>query len=154
MAGTVEQRFWRFVEKGDGCWLWLGNVHQHRPYGKFSVSGRTVLAHRFSYEMHRGAIPRGMLVCHCCDEPRCVNPEHLFVGTQADNIADRDRKGRRAPRHVLPRKLSDADAAALVAMGHAGATGAFLARAFGVSQGTVSQVRHGTSRAMATEGMR
>lgn len=91
--GRPNDRFWAKVDKGDGCWCWTGTGSR---YGMFwSGDGRRIGAHRFSYEMHRGPIPNGMLVMHTCDNPKCVNPDHLRLGTPKDNMEDMDRKGRR-----------------------------------------------------------
>lgn len=79
-----------------GCWIWQGGVSPD-GYGKVKRFGKTIRAHRLFYEHYKGKIPQGLWVLHNCDEPRCVNPEHLWLGTQKDNEADKDRKGRRPP---------------------------------------------------------
>lgn len=87
------ERFWEKVKKTDGCWLWIGGKFK---YGYGAFGGRKHdRAHRVSYEMAYGPIPHGLFVCHHCDNPACVRPDHLFVGTNNDNIQDSVRKGRR-----------------------------------------------------------
>jgi hypothetical protein len=86
-------RFWSLVEKGDDCWLWKGSV-SGGGYGRITVSGKRVAAHRFSYEAANGPIPDGLFICHSCDVKLCVNPAHLFAGTQVDNMQDWTRKGK------------------------------------------------------------
>lgn len=88
------------IDNVTGCWLWTGTVPNPRPthdYGRVYTSRyprRSEMAHRASWRVHRGDIPDGMNVLHRCDTPRCINPEHLFLGTQDENNKDRARKGR------------------------------------------------------------
>jgi hypothetical protein len=90
---SVEDRFWEKADTSGECWEWTAGKF-NTGYGQFSVDGAPQLAHRFSYEMHYGKISDGLHVLHTCDNPPCVNPEHLWLGTQADNNEDRDKKGR------------------------------------------------------------
>jgi hypothetical protein len=94
---TLEQRFWRFVDKKETeqCWHWKSAIGS-RGYGIFWVGGkrRNEFAHRVSYRLNKGEIPQGLVVMHACDNPKCVNPHHLSIGTYSDNTKDSVRKGR------------------------------------------------------------
>ena len=92
---TIAKRFWARVQKTETCWLWTGQMHES-GYGLLRVATGVAMgrAHRISWELHRGAIPAGIYVCHRCDVRRCVRPDHLFLGTASDNIRDCAAKGR------------------------------------------------------------
>lgn len=95
----LKKAFMDNVRQGDGCWTWVGTLDKD-GYGRAKVTheGKKVrgLAHRISWMIHRGPIPDGLEVLHICDNPPCVNPDCLFLGTKIDNVADRDAKGRQA----------------------------------------------------------
>ena len=86
-------RFWDKVDKSGDCWMWTAYKDQ-KGYGRFGIGSKLYSAHRLSYEWSYGDFDKKLCVCHTCDNPGCVNPEHLWLGTRRDNNIDRDNKGR------------------------------------------------------------
>lgn len=93
---TMEQRFWKKVTKTEECWLWTGSTNG--KYGKirYEDQGPLIYAHRYSYLLHYGPYDMSQEVCHRCDNPVCVRPDHLFLGTHSANMRDASKKGRNA----------------------------------------------------------
>ena len=87
------EHFWNRVDKTSYCWIWTG-AKKSTGYGKVKVNNRDWLAHRYSYYISTGIEPGNLLVCHHCDNPPCVRPNHLFLGTSSENALDSSRKGR------------------------------------------------------------
>lgn len=127
-------------EPNSGCWLWCGCVNAN-GYGQFGVggSGNSKSAHRVSYEHFNGEIPPGNFVCHKCDNPYCVNPEHLFIGTPKANSEDRDSKQRQALGEANGKSVLTV--AAVKYIRKAPLSERVVATQLGVSRGTVNAVR-------------
>jgi hypothetical protein len=160
----ADERFWSFVDL-DGpipeycpdlgpCWLWT--AHLSHGYGCIVVDGKRIRAHRFSWELHYGPVPDGLFVLHNCHLAHCVNPIHLYVGTQSQNVRDQYESGRRKPRiercRCNPatrrvghssRKLTDHQVVAIRARLEIGERTRVIARDYGVDPATIRNVRSG-----------
>ena len=144
---SVDERFWKKVRITDACWEWCGSkVDQGLPYGRLRfqafVDGVSVssirLAHRVSWELHFGAIPCGLHVCHKCDNPKCVRPSHLFLGTDAENIFDALIKGRMHSK-LTPSQVQEIRSRA------ASERQKDIAKDYGVCLGTVQKIVSGNT---------
>lgn len=158
MRGTPMERLMAKVspEPNCGCWLWTGAYHR-QGYGQFALSkSKIVLAHRASWALHHGFMPHpDVKVCHSCDTPECVNPDHLWLGTTADNTRDAARKGRlgksgaRGSKNTMARL--DEIAVAKIRLDTRVATE--VASDFGVSPSTIYAIRNGSNWGwLKTEG--
>lgn len=124
-------------EPNSGCWLWQGALNN--GYGQSSWNGSALQSHKVSWRAFRGEIPKGMFVCHRCDTRACINPDHLFLGTHADNMRDMVAKGRQLfGRRHREAKLTES---AVLEIRAGGATDSAFAKKFGVAPTTVQQVR-------------
>jgi hypothetical protein len=134
--------FWSKVAKTRGCWLWVG-LPTTKGYGRCQIAGRNLLAHRISYTLLKGAIPKGLLVCHKCDNRLCVRPAHLFLGTVLDNNRDCAAKQRNCgPRNVGEENpLAKLTTEKVREIRRSSESGKSLAARFGIAQSVVSNVR-------------
>jgi hypothetical protein len=146
---TFRERFEMYVQKGDGCWMWIGGVDSSGYGSMYAPDTKKVeSSHRVSWRLNIGPIPTGMNVLHRCDCPRCVRPDHLFLGTQLENNRDREHKGRgnhaRGEQHGMT-TLTEANVREIrstyVRYSRTHGTGAF-ARRFGLSKESVLAIVH------------
>ena len=146
--GSLEDRFWNHVDKSGDCWIWTAHTKTGKGYGRIGAGGRDgkyLLAHRVSYQLHKGEIPENMVVMHKCDNPRCVNPEHLSIGTPAMNIKEAYDKGRK----ITPFKAGEAHHIAVLTeenvreIRSSPLKSSELARRIGCSPNAISAVRLG-----------
>jgi hypothetical protein len=156
-AHNASERFWKFVKIGseNECWLWMGGTTP-AGYGRFDFANRNnkVGANRFSYELAFGKIPSDLCVLHRCDNPRCVNPNHLFVGTHLDNTQDAIAKNRWGDRRSGGTtrdqngnaKLTEADVRELLIKRGRGATTRELAELFPMTRQGINYILRKESR--------
>lgn len=126
-------------EPNSGCFLWTGFIDRLNGYGKLNYGGRCIGAHRLAYAAYKGIVPPRSFVCHSCDTPSCVNPDHLFLGTNSDNVTDRHKKGRTAYGEMLSKLTIKQIAAIKSASGNQTEIG----QRFGISQSQVSRIKLG-----------
>lgn len=131
-------------EPNSGCYLWLGRLNEW-GYGVFRIDGKTVLAHRASWEEERGEIPEGMKVCHSCDNPPCINPSHLWLGTDYDNTHDSMRKGRQRKRRGEQHgnaSITEIQALEIISAIASGEKDRKISNKIGCSKNIVSMIRY------------
>jgi len=144
----VLARFWSKVNKSGECWKWVGAIFSaDKPYGQFTIQGDvSVRAHRVSWSISNGRIPDGMHICHRCDNPPCVRPDHLFLGTDLDNVRDMIAKGRmrKAGGEGHPKaRLNDVAVRAIRHMYRRGVTTERIAAAYGMSETAIRYAARG-----------
>lgn len=146
---SPEKRFWSYVTKTETCWLWNGNVRN--GYGVLAIERRFRYTHRLAWQWTNGPIPDGLFVCHHCDVRLCVRPDHLFLGTNSDNMRDMESKGRGPDRTGSKNKgerngkakLTADDVRAIRAERAAGVKCADVGRHFNISTYTVIDIMRG-----------
>lgn len=150
-----EERFWASVQKTDNCWEWMGSKVK-KGYGRFSYQGhKDDYAHRFSWELANGeSIPSGSLILHKCDNPSCVRPDHLFLGTYQDNVDDMWAKGRgRCGENSASHKLTDEQVRQIIQRKKAGESARSLAEEYKVHYVYIFRlVRQERRKTALTEG--
>ncbi len=149
MAEKLPDIFKRYRVDSNGCWLWLGPVNK-RGYGQRIIDGKWMLMHRAFLSHHLGEyIPSSIYVCHKCDVPRCVNPDHLFLGDAKINNEDCRRKGRhgtseRGEKHPMA-KLKERDVSEILIQLHQGASPLAISRQYKVSEACIYMIKNGAN---------
>ena len=130
-----------YMENKNGCFIVTSHTKNSRGYPQFARKGKKILIHRYMYEKHYGKIPDGFNVCHKCDTPSCCNPEHLFLGTQKDNIQDAIKKGRiHSGEKINSSKLTISDV--IVIRGLENLTQRQMANIYSVTIRTIRSIRN------------
>lgn len=142
-----KERFEKYIDRSGDCHIWIGCKHS-KGYGSFQLgyehNNKKAYAHRFAYELYIGKIPKGLLILHKCDNPSCVNPAHLFTGTNADNSKDMVSKNRQAKgSKIASSKLKESIVIKIKSMLEKGITHKIIAEKFKVSRDTVTKINTG-----------
>lgn len=133
-------RFLSKVKKmPSGCWEWQGSTATNNGYGRFWVGNRHVMAHRFSWRLSGNKIPQGQFLCHSCDNPKCVNPDHMFVGTHAENMQDAVAKNRHSG------KLSTEDVQEIRGLLNSTFTQEQIGKMYEVSRAAIGHIKRGST---------
>jgi hypothetical protein len=145
----LKNRFWSKVNfKGNkGCWEWTASL-DGKGYGQISINGKTKRAHHIAWELTVGKIPKGKFICHHCDNKKCVNPNHLFLGTPLSNIQDMDKKGRRINSPLCGEKhgrskLKNLDVQEIKNLMKIGIKQRKIAEMFNIGVGTINHIAKG-----------
>jgi len=137
----IENRFWERVNKTKTCWIFTGTLNGIMGYGTISREGIQTPAHRVSWEIHNGPIPFGMWVLHKCDNPPCVNPEHLYLGTVTENTNDKVNRGRLlVGERVHNAKLTSGQVLSIRSRARSGESGSLIAKEFGMKRPYIRKV--------------
>lgn len=144
-ARSTSERFLDYVHVGEECWTWVGPAERdgHFNYGRFSAEGVVMAAHRWSYALHCGDLPADSMICHHCDNPSCVNPDHLYAGDARTNAADAAQRGRISslPGEANPSaRLTPADVSHIRERAARGETQLSIALDLGVSHSQVNRI--------------
>lgn len=148
--GEFWKRFWSRVVKQEGedaCWEWVGATWQNGRYGKVNSGGKHLRAYHLPWELENGKIPKGMCACHKCDNPACVRPSHIFIGSKSDNFKDMHQKGRAKIEKGTERynsKLDPGKVREIRKLSSEGIGTCELSRRFNVNTGTIANIKNGT----------
>jgi hypothetical protein len=145
----VEERFWSKVNKDteSGCWHFTGALNE-LGYGQFSINGKMIKAHRYSYELHKGPIPEGMCCLHACDNRKCCNPDHLSIGTHKENMQDMINKNRQnKPKGSMHgrSKLTEDQVLSIKKRIASGEKQSNIAKEFGIANCQITYIKTGTT---------
>lgn len=150
MISDHAERFWSKADKSGDCWIWQGRLTTS-GYGQFKADRKNWISSRVAYELTNGAIPPGLCVCHRCDNPLCVRPDHLWAGTNAENMDDLRRKGRAARgERNSSAKLTEPEVVEIKRLISEGVGQRILGERFGVGTSTIAHIA--TNRTWAHVG--